>query len=394
MPLSAPRRGLLDGLGAGRLDAWAAYDLADATGSDLARLMAAAGELRDAGKGRTVTYSRKVFIPLTNLCRDSCGYCTFAKHPNDPGARTMTPPQVLAVARAGAAAGCKEALFSLGDKPELRYGSHRAWLAERGYPSTIAYLRDMCALVLAETGLLPHANPGALSGEEIRLLRPVNLSMGMMLESLSERLLEAGQAHAGCPDKAPAVRLGTIEDAGRERVAFTTGILIGIGETPRERIDALLAIRELHERYGHVQEVIIQNFRAKADTRFRSRGEPGAVEMARTIALARLLLGPEMNIQAPPNLTPDAYQFYLLAGINDWGGVSPVTHDFINPEKPWPQIVELRQASEEAGFELRERLALYPEYVRRAEFLPEGLRGRVDSLVDDRGLVRGEAERW
>jgi len=357
-------------------------------------LLAAAAALRDTGKGRVVTYSRKVFIPLTNLCRDSCGYCTFVRRPGEPGARTLEPEEVLAIARAGAAAGCKEALFSLGDKPERRYPTYRAWLAARGYRSTIEYLAAMCRLVLEETGLLPHANPGALTADEIALLRDVNVSMGMMLESTSERLLARGQAHWASPDKVPAVRLATLRAAGEQRVAFTTGILIGIGETPAERVDALLAIRDLHARYGHIQEVIIQNFRAKPDIRMRAWPEPSVLDMVRTIAVARLLLGPTMNIQAPPNLMPDAYPRYLAAGLNDWGGISPVTRDYINPEAPWPTLAALARATAAAGFTLRERLAIYPEYVReRPEFIPASLRARVARWTDADGLVPDEPAR-
>ncbi|HZR98384.1 MAG TPA: 7,8-didemethyl-8-hydroxy-5-deazariboflavin synthase CofG [Chloroflexota bacterium] len=365
-----------------------AVALLQATGAELERLLAAAATLRDAGKGRVVTYSRKVFIPLTNLCRDSCGYCTFVRRPGDPRARTLTPDDVLAIAHAGAAAGCHEALFSLGDKPERRHPEHRAWLAARGYASTIEYLAAMCRLVLDETGLLPHANPGALSVEDVALLRPTNVSMGMMLESASERLLARGQAHWASPDKVPAVRLATLRAAGAQRVAFTTGILIGIGETLAERVDALLAIRDLHAEYGHIQEIIIQNFRAKPDIAMHAWPEPDELDMARTIAVARLLLGPDMNLQAPPNLTPGKYPLYLAAGANDWGGVSPVTIDHINPEAPWPEIVALEATTAAAGFTLRERLALYPEYVRdRPEFIPEPLRARVASLTDQDGLV-------
>jgi 7,8-didemethyl-8-hydroxy-5-deazariboflavin synthase CofG subunit len=371
-----------------------AVALLTAEGAELEALLAAAAALRDAGKGRVVTYSRKVFIPLTNLCRDSCGYCTFVRRPGEPGARTLEPEEVLAIARAGAAAGCKEALFSLGDKPERRYPTYRAWLAARGYRSTIEYLAAMCRLVLEETGLLPHANPGALTADEIALLRDVNVSMGMMLESTSERLLARGQAHWASPDKVPAVRLATLRAAGEQRVAFTTGILIGIGETPAERVDALLAIRDLHARYGHIQEVIIQNFRAKPDIRMRDWPEPGVLDMVRTIAVARLLLGPTMNIQAPPNLMPDAYPRYLAAGLNDWGGISPVTLDYINPEAPWPTLAALAQATAAAGFTLRERLAIYPEYVReRPEFIPAPLRARVARWTDADGLVPEEPAR-
>jgi 7,8-didemethyl-8-hydroxy-5-deazariboflavin synthase CofG subunit len=320
-----------------------AVALLASTGAEQQALLATAAALRDAGKGRLVTYSRKVFIPLTNLCRDSCGYCTFVRRPGDPRARTLTPDDVLAIARAGAAAGCKEALFSLGDKPERRHPEHAAWLAERGYATTVEYLAAMCRLVLDETGLLPHANPGALSLADLALLRDVNVSMGMMLESTSERLLGRGQAHWASPDKVPATRLATLRAAGEQRVAFTTGLLIGIGETLAERVDTLLAIRELHERYGHVQEVIVQNFRAKPDIAMHAWPEPDEWEIARTIAVARLLLGPAMNIQAPPNLTPGAYPLYLTAGSNDWGGISPVNPDHIHPVAPWPEGHRLRR---------------------------------------------------
>lgn len=356
--------------------------------------MYAASTLRDHYKGRVVTYSRKVFIPLTNLCRDTCGYCTFVKQPDDPDANTMTPEEVLAVARAGEQMGCKEALFSLGDKPELKHPSHRRWLARRGYRTTLEYLRDMCDLVIRETGLIPHVNPGILTHEDIAVLRPVSVSMGIMLESTSPHLLQPGMAHHRCPDKVPTLRLQTIGYAGQLRVAFTTGILIGIGESLEDRVDSLFAIKELHERHGHIQEVIIQNFRAKPDIPMRNHPEPGILDMVRTIAVARLILG-DMNIQAPPNLTPDVHQFYLLAGINDWGGVSPVTKDFINPERPWPQITELRRTTEAAGFELRERLPIYPEYIaQRVGFVPETLAERIYAMADESGLVKREEERW
>jgi 7,8-didemethyl-8-hydroxy-5-deazariboflavin synthase CofG subunit len=352
-------------------------------GRDLVELFDEASRIRDRRTGRVITYSRKVFIPLTNLCRDRCGYCTFAREPGDEKAHTMSPEEVLEVARAGRKAGCKEALFSLGDKPELRYPEYRAWLRERGLRSTIEYLRAMCALVFEETGLLPHANPGVLSREEMLELQPVNASMGMMLESASRRLLAKGEAHYRCPDKVPEVRLEALRTAGELRIPFTTGILIGIGETAEERVEALFAIRELHERYGHIQEVIVQNFRAKEDTLFAGRAEPTALDLARTVAVARLILGEQINLQVPPNLSRDAYGFFLLAGINDWGGISPVTRDFINPEMAWPQIRELESVTEEAGFELRERLAVYPEYFRRADWVPEALRERAETWMDE-----------
>ena len=370
------------------------YLLIDATGSDLSALMLTAALVRDRHKGRTATYSRKVFIPLTNLCRQKCGYCTFSRAPGDPQAHTMTPDEVLAVAEAGKRQGCKEAMFSLGEKPEEIYPQVREQLAHLGHRTMISYLRAMCELVLDQTGLLPHANPGILTHEELAELREVNASMGLMLENVSARLMAPGGPHWKCAGKVPEARLATIAYAGEMKVPFTTGLLIGIGETPQERVDSLLAIKELHARHGHIQEVIIQNLRVKEDTAMHGWQEPSVLDMARTIAVARLLL-PAMNVQAPPNLTPEAYQFYLLAGINDWGGISPITADFINPEAPWPSIAELKAATEKAGFELRERLAIYPEYLtRRNGFVREPLRQRVLAWTDHDGYVRREEERW
>ncbi len=394
--LDPPLHTVLDrALSGDRLTPDDGYRLINADATELAELMAAASRLRDEGHGRTVTYSRKVFIPLTNLCRQKCGYCTFARGPRDPIAHTMTPDEVLAVARAGARQGCKEALFSLGERPEEIYDVVRDDLASFGHRTMSSYLREMCELVLRETGLLPHTNQGVMDRDDIAALRPSNVSMGMMLETVSMRLHEKGMAHWNCPGKVPEERLRTMRDAGELNVAWTTGILIGIGETREERIDSLFAIKELHERYGHIQEVIVQNFRVKDDIAMRHAGEPSVFEMLRTLAAARLVLGPEMNIQAPPNLTPDAHGMYLLAGINDWGGISPVTKDFINPERPWPVLNELRETCADAGFGLRERLGIYPEYVRGGrEFVPEAVRPIVGRLTGDDGLVRPEEERW
>jgi 7,8-didemethyl-8-hydroxy-5-deazariboflavin synthase CofG subunit len=371
-----------------------AYRLIRAEGTELVALLHAASELRDRHKGRLVTYSRKVFIPLTNLCRDKCGYCTFAKPPNSPDAKTLTPEEVLAIARAGREQGCQEALFSLGEKPEDVHALAREHLRREGYTSTVEYLAAMCKLVFEETGLLPHVNCGILTRDELLLLRDYNSSMGIMLENVSERLMQPGQAHYGCPGKLPSLRMDTMRTAAELGIAFTTGILIGIGETPEERVDSLFALRELQEECGNVQEVIIQNFRVKPDIRMRSWGEPSVLEMLRTLGVARLVLGGKQNIQAPPNLTPDAYGMYLLAGINDWGGISPVTLDHINPERAWPMIKELRETTAEAGFELRQRLCLYPEYVKRPEFVRETLRPRIEALMDERGIVREEETRW
>ena len=360
----------------------------------LDELLARAAEVRDRGRGRTVTFSAKVFVPLTTLCRDYCGYCTFRKDPGEPGAFTMTPDQVLALARAGARLGAKEALFSLGDKPEALFPEHRAFLHRMGHRTTLAYLRDVSGRVLEETGLLPHANPGLMSERDLAALREANVSMGIMLESISRRLLEPGAAHDRAPDKVPQRRLKTIARAGALRIPFTTGILIGIGETHAERVESLLAIRDLHERYGHIQEVIIQNFRAKAAIPMRGWPEPGAEDLLRTVAVARLLLGPSMNIQAPPNLSADGYERLPAAGLNDWGGVSPLTPDHINPERPWPGLADLRRRTESAGHELRERLAIYPEYATQREFLDERLRVPVSGLIDSEGFVRHDLEVW
>jgi len=360
----------------------------------LPALLQAASALRDRGHGRRITFSAKVFIPLTTLCRDYCGYCTFRKDPGEPGAFTMTPDQVLALARAGARLGAKEALFSLGDKPEALFPEHRAFLRSVGHRTTLGYLRDISARVLEETGLLPHANPGLMTDRDLASLREVNVSMGIMLESTSERLLTPGAAHDRAPDKVPRRRLKTIARAGALGIPFTTGILIGIGETLAERVDSLLAIRDLHERHGHIQEVIIQNFRAKPTIPMRGWPEPGALDLLRTVAVARLLLGPAMNIQAPPNLSAEGYERLPAAGLNDWGGISPLTPDHINPERPWPGLAELRHRTEAAGHELRERLAVYPEYTTREAFLDERLRARVGQLVDAEGFVRRDLEVW
>lgn len=357
--------------------------------SELPGLMADAARLRDQGHGRLISYSRKVFIPLTKLCRDVCHYCTFAETPHASQPAYLSPDEVLAIARAGKEAGCTEALFTLGDKPELRYRAAREALAELGYDSTIAYLTAMCALVLRETGLLPHANPGVMTREEIAALREVTASQGIMLESTSERLCGKGGVHYGSPDKHPAVRLETIRLAGELKVPFTTGILIGIGETREERLDALRAIGDLHAKYGHIQEVIVQNFRAKSDTKLADADEPDLDDLCWTIAQARVILGPDMNIQAPPNLSPGVYQRLVAAGINDWGGVSPVTPDHVNPEAPWPAVKELARGSAETGKVLVNRLAVYPSYVRQPDlWLAPEVATQVRRMADAEGLAR------
>ncbi|QBD83329.1 7,8-didemethyl-8-hydroxy-5-deazariboflavin synthase subunit CofH [Ktedonosporobacter rubrisoli] len=349
------------------------YDLTDeealslAAFSDLAPLLATAAQLRDQAHQQRISYSRKVFIPLTQLCRDVCHYCTFTQPPKRGQRAYLTKDEVLAIARAGAEAGCKEALFTLGDKPELRYKVVAQELAELGHPTTISYLTEMAELVLKETGLLPHANPGVMTREEIAALRKVTVSQGIMLESASERLSERGGPHYGSPDKHPAVRLETIRLAGELQVPFTSGILIGIGETRRERIESLLALRALHQQYGHIQEIIIQNFRAKPDTRMANAPEPDLDELLWSLAVARVIFGPQMNIQAPPNLSPGTYGQLIGAGLNDWGGVSPVTPDHVNPEARWPHLNELAEQTARAGKILLERLAVYPAYVLAAQ---------------------------
>jgi 7,8-didemethyl-8-hydroxy-5-deazariboflavin synthase CofG subunit len=352
----------------------------------LPALLSAAVEARRRFKPDIVTYSRKVFIPLTNLCRDYCGYCTFRRDPNQPGAHTMTPDQVLEVARTGEKMGCTEALFSLGDKPELAFPEMRETLRRLGYKSTLHYLEAMCELVLCQTTLLPHPNPGLLSAEWIARLAKVSPSMGLMLETTNVSLLEAGAAHDNAPDKVPAKRLHTIEEAGKQNVPFTTGLLIGIGEALEDRVDTLLAIRELHRRYGHIQEVIVQNFRAKPEIPMRGWPEPTQGEMMRTIAVARLLM-PEVNIQAPPNLSAPYYDELLDAGINDWGGISPLTPDFINPEKPWPHLEQLKLRTEAKGYSLRQRLPVYPEFLSAAT-RPDLLVEKVRAAADGEGFAR------
>ena len=357
----------------------------------LAELIRAAGRLRDEGHGRHISYSRKVFIPLTHLCRDVCHYCAFAERPRAGKSAYLSPNEVLAIARAGAAAGCTEALFTLGDKPELRYRAAREALDALGYETTIDYLQAMCALVLRETGLLPHANPGVMSRSEMAALRTVTASQGVMLESLSARLCEEGGVHYGSPDKRPEARLETLRLAGELSAPFTTGILIGIGETRAERLEALFAIRDLHRRFGHVQEVIVQNFRAKPGTKLAGAAEPDLDDLLWTIAAARLILGPAMNIQAPPNLSPGVYPRLIAAGINDWGGISPVTPDHVNPEAPWPAIAELAERTAALGKLLVHRLPIYPAYACDLPTwsAPE-IATQVRRLSDAEGLARDD----
>lgn len=365
----------------------AAIRLLDCPADALPELLRAARLLKEQYRPGVITYSRKVFLPLTNLCRDYCGYCTFRRDPGQPGAHTMAPDEVLAVAKQGEALGCTEALFSLGDKPEAAFPEMREVLRKRGYRSTLHYLEAMCELVLRETSLLPHSNPGLMAPAWIERLRHTNPSLGLMLESTSTALMTVNGPHSNAPDKVPSLRLKTIEDAGRLGVPFTTGILIGIGETLADRVDSLFAIKRLHQQYGHIQEVIIQNFRAKPEIPMADSPEPDADDHLRTIAVARLLLR-DMNIQAPPNLSDDHYGRLLEAGIDDWGGVSPLTPDYINPEAPWPHLEDLKRRTETAGQQLRQRLPVYPEFVSSVVDRGGLLAGRLLAASDDHGYAR------
>ena len=351
-------------------------------------LLEAAAALRDRSKGRSVSYSRKVFIPLTHLCRDYCGYCTFRSDPRPGVPAYLTPDEVLEVAEEGRRAGCKEALFSLGDQPERVFPEAKSFLHQLGFESTLEYLAAMCEMVLEKTGLLPHSNPGLMGPDDLRRLRETNVSVGLMLESASPRLLRMGGPHWKAPDKVPSRRIRSLESAGELSMAFTTGILIGIGETAEERVDALLAIRATNEKYGHIQEVIVQPFRVKTDIRMAQSPEPSKEDLQRTIAVARLIFGGEMNLQSPPNLLAHDYPDLLKAGINDWGGISPVTKDFINPEAAWPQLSSLAARSSGAGFVLRERLAIYPEFAARPEFVNPSLRSHLRALQAEDGYAR------
>ena len=358
-------------------------------------LCAAAAELRDRGRGNVITFSPKVFIPLTRLCRDFCGYCTFRQSPEEADGLYLTADQVLAVASAGQRLGCTEALFTLGERPEQRYAEAGDWLTQNGYRTTLEYLAAMCRLVFEQTDLLPHGNPGTMSRRELQALQPTNPSVGIMLESSSPRLYEVGGPHEFAPSKRPRVRLRTMELAGELGIPFTTGILIGIGETRTERVESLLAIRDLHQRYGHIQEVIVQNFRAKSDTPMAGTPDAAPDELMWTTAVARLIMGETVNIQVPPNLSEN-YERYIAAGINDWGGVSPLTIDYVNPEAPWPQLAELERRTREAGHELRPRLPVYPEYFANGSQwpLPEPLQEKLLGLTDPDGYVKGGTQRY
>jgi FO synthase len=386
-PASAMRRALARARDSKSLDPAEAATLLQARGEPLSELLGYAARARDAGlerEGRAgvITYSRKVFIPLTRLCRDRCGYCTFATVPGRVASPYLSPDEVIEIAARGAALGCKEALFTLGDRPEDRWRQAREWLDAHGYDDTLSYVRAMAIAVLEQTGLLPHLNPGVLSWQEFQRLKPVAASMGMMLETTARRLFtERGGPHFGSPDKDPAVRLRVLEDAGRSSVPFTTGILIGIGETMAERADSIFAIRRVAREYRGIQEVIVQNFRAKPDTVMQGVPDAELAELAAAIAVTRLVLGPQARIQAPPNLIGDQYRMILAAGIDDWGGVSPLTPDHVNPERPWPQIDDLAERTAAEGFQLRERLTIYPGYIREP-WLDPRLAAHIAALAD------------
>lgn len=372
------------------LDVSEAMSLIPDTPEDLEELCYAASRVRDFGKGNTVTFSPKVFIPLTRLCRDYCGYCTFRVDPDNADSIFMSPEEVMAVVHRGEEAGCSEALFTLGERPEARFSEAKDWLSRRGYKTTLEYLRDMCRLVMENSSLLPHANPGTMTRKEMEALKPYNASAGLMLESTSELLYKKGGPHEFAPSKRPLVRLKTIRIAGELKVPFTTGLLIGIGETFEDRIEALMEIRDLHHKYGHIQEVIIQNFRAKPATPMGSNPDASVDDLLWTVAAARLILGPHVNIQVPPNLSSDNYRMYLNAGINDWGGVSPVTIDYVNPEAPWPTLRSLRQNTEAEGFNLKPRLAVYPEFfMETSNFFSSVTLDKLESLVDSEGYLKG-----
>lgn len=378
-----------EALEAGRLERAAAERLGAALGDPLVRepVLEGAFESKRRGHGARVTFSRNVFLPLTNLCRDRCGYCTFAKQPDDPAAKTYTLEEVAEVSRDARRVGCIEALMCLGDKPEKAYRSHREWLAARGLATTAEYLVEACRVAF-ERGMLPHTNAGILTAEQMQALKRWNASMGLMLETTSQRLRGKGMPHYLAPDKDPELRLRMHREAGELRIPFTSGLLLGIGETPEERVDTLLAIRDIADAYGHIQEVIVQPFHAKDDTPMRGVVGLDDAEVAGWVAIARLVLGAEANVQAPPNLAPDVLELLLRSGLNDWGGVSPVTIDFINPEAPWPELRALRERTEAAGQELVERLPVYPEHLGRPEFFAPEVRDATLALATAEGWAR------
>jgi 7,8-didemethyl-8-hydroxy-5-deazariboflavin synthase CofG subunit len=350
-------------------------------------LVAAAGRIRDMTRPGAVTYSRKVFINLVNLCRDTCTYCTYKREPGDPMLSMMDRPQVLAIAEAGKKFRCTEALFVTGERPEQKYGQAAAWLSTFGHSSTVEYIREMSELVLEKTGLLPHTNAGSLTKKEMVMLKDTNVSLGVMLETSSERLMGKGMPHEDAPSKNPKVRVKTLESAGELRIPMTTGLLVGIGETPEELVDSLFVIKQLHEKYGHIQEVIMQNFAPKPQTGMAQFPPPSSEYFIRAVAIARIIM-PDMNVQVPPNLNPDVFGRYIDAGINDWGGISPVTIDYVNPELPWPSIESVRKVTEGRGRRFRARLPLYPEFLKSGFITSGGLLQQISLMADSSGLVR------
>jgi 7,8-didemethyl-8-hydroxy-5-deazariboflavin synthase len=369
-----------------------AYRIINSEQTDL--IASVARNIRNRIKGRSITYSRKVFINLVNLCRDTCSYCTYKRDPSDKSASMMTPQQVLTIAEAGKRVRCTEALFVTGERPEQRYSQAREWLMSvGGYSSTVEYIREMSELVLQKTGLLPHTNAGSLTKKEMSTLKDTNISLGTMLESSSERLMAKGMPHEMAPSKNPKVRIRTLQNAGELKIPTTTGLLVGMGESPEELIDSLFVIKAIHRRYGHIQEIIMQNFAPKPDTAMAKFLPPPHDYFLRSVALARIIL-PEMNIQVPPNLTPNIFEKYVDAGINDWGGISPLTVDYVNPEFPWPSIESVKYITRSKGYDFRARLPIYPEFVKKKndndddEFIPDKLRRYIELLIDANGLVR------
>jgi len=368
-----------------------ACTLINTEGKDLQAVMSVASTIRDREKGRRISYSKKVFIPLTNMCRNNCRYCVFRKDPTDPAAKIMLPDQIMELTRLGDNAGYREALFVLGERPESIHPKAKKQLQSLGYSTTIDYLLDMCEMIVDKTNLLPHSNPGILSREELASLKKVNASMGLMLENSSTRLCGEGEPHQYSPGKNPRLRLETIEEAGRLKIPFTTGLLIGIGENPEELVNSLFNLKRLHDRYNHIQELIIQNFRAQPQTPMENSAEPTMIDVMKTVAVARIIFQGRTNIQTPPNLVPGDYREILRAGINDWGGISNITNDLVNPQEPWPRIETLRNITVEAGFQLKMRLPIYPEYIRRIPgYLPKTLEDKILRQVDDEGYVQEE----
>ncbi|TLY05484.1 MAG: 7,8-didemethyl-8-hydroxy-5-deazariboflavin synthase subunit CofG [Thaumarchaeota archaeon] len=350
-------------------------------------LVAAAGRIRDSTRLGAVTYSRKVFINLINLCRDTCTYCTYKKEPGEPMLSMLEPTQVLALAEAGKKYRCTEALFVTGERPEQKYGQARAWLSSLGHSSTVEYIREMSELVIEKTGLLPHTNAGSLTRKEMIILKDSNVSFGAMLETSSERLMGKGMPHEDAPSKNPKVRIKTLESSGELGIPMTTGLLVGIGETPEELIDSLFVIKKLHEKYGNIQEVIMQNFAPKPQTGMAQFPQPSSEYFLRAVAMTRIIM-PNMNVQVPPNLNPDIFGRYIDAGINDWGGISPVTIDHVNPEFPWPSIESVQKVTEGRGRRLRARLPVYPEFLKGGFITSARLLQQISLIADDSGLVR------